>query len=66
MSKSLTKKRSVLLISGLDISKPGEYLDDTSSPSNQNFRLDRSILTKRNGTTLIGSIMGYTEPEVEE
>jgi hypothetical protein len=63
MSKSLTKKRSVLLVQGLDISKPSEYLDDTASPSNQNFRIDRSILTKRNGTTLVGSIMGYTEAE---
>lgn len=66
MSKTLTKKRTVLLIDGLDISKPGEYLGDTASPSNQNFRIDRSILTKRSGTTLVGSIMAYTEPEIEE
>ena len=63
MSKSLTKKRSVLLVQGLDISKPAEYLDDTSSPSNQNFRLDRSILTKRSGTTVVGAIIGVEIPK---
>jgi len=63
MSKSLTKKRSVLLVQGLDQSKPAEYLDDTSSPSNQNFRLDRSILTKRSGTTVVGAIIGVEIPE---
>jgi hypothetical protein len=63
MSKTLTKKRSVLLVQGLDVSKPGEYLNDTASPSNQNFRLDRSILTKRSGTTVVGDIMGVAEEE---
>jgi hypothetical protein len=55
MSKTLNKQRSILLTAGLDISRPGEYLDPIASPDNQNFRLDRSILTKRKGITQLGS-----------
>lgn len=64
MSKTLTKKRTVLLIDGLDLSKPAEYIGDTASPSNQNFRVDRSLLTKRSGTTVIGAQVGGTDKRI--
>jgi len=61
MSKTLSKKRSILLVEGLDISKPAEYLSETASPSNQNFRVDRSLLVKRTGTTQIGTVIGGSD-----
>lgn len=64
MSKTLNKKRSILLSEGLDISKPAEYLSDIASPSNQNFKLDRNILTKRSGSSVFGAIIGGTQTEI--
>lgn len=57
MSKTLLKQGSILLQAGLDVSKPGEYISESSSPSTQNFFVDRALLTKRPGTTLKGSAL---------
>lgn len=54
MAVTLQKKGSLLLIEGLDASKPGEYLSDSASPTTQNFFVDRAILTKRAGTVELG------------
>jgi len=67
MVKTLEKKGGILLLNGFDVSKPGEYISDNASPSNQNFLVDRSILTKRNGTTAFpsaGTAIGGTEKEI--
>lgn len=58
MSTTLLKKGSLLLIDGLDTSKPGEYLKDSASPSTQNFFVDRGLLTKRAGGSTLGASLG--------
>lgn len=57
MSVSLAKQSSVLLIEGLDASKPAEYLSSSASPNTQNFFVDRGLLTKRGGSTEKGSAL---------
>lgn len=55
MPPSLLRKGSLLLIQGIDSSKPAEYISDISSPYTQNFFVDRAIITKRAGTVGSGS-----------
>lgn len=45
------------MVNGLDVSKPAEYINDSSSPNTQNFFVDRDIITKRAGTTAKGSAL---------
>ena len=52
------KSGSILLIRGIDVSVPSEYLDDSSARNSENFRLSRGVLTKRYGSSLIGGIVG--------
>lgn len=55
MPITLQKRGSILLIEGLDISKPGEYISENAATFVQNFRVSRGLLTKRYGTILSGS-----------
>ena len=58
MPVTLQKQGSMLLIQGLDVSRPAEYISEISSPRTQNFFVDKGILTKRSGTTLYGTSLG--------
>lgn len=58
MSRTLLKKGSLLLIEGLNVSQPAEYIRNSSSPNTKNFFVDRDLLTKRAGTTELGSTLG--------
>lgn len=58
MTVSLLKKGAILLIEGLDTSKPAEYIGESASPNNQNFTVHREILTKRVGTIVSGVSLG--------
>lgn len=42
-------------INGLDVSKPGEFLDPRSTPNCQNVSIDRSVIAKRTGTSALGA-----------
>lgn len=57
MPQTLLKKGSLLLVEGLDTSLPGEYLKDNASPNTQNFFVDRALLTKRAGSSALGSTL---------
>ncbi len=57
MAVSLKKQGSLLLINGLDVSKPAEYISENASPNTQNFFVDRDLLTKRAGTTEQGDTL---------
>lgn len=52
------KAGTLLLVEGLDTSNPAEYISEQSSPSNQNFTVKSGVLTKRDGTTVVGTTMG--------
>lgn len=58
MSMTLQKQGSLLLIEGLDVSKPAEYISELASPRSENFFVDKGILTKRAGATLYGASLG--------
>ena len=49
---------SILLIEGLDISLPAEYISDSSSRESENFEISRGVLANRSGTIQLGSIVG--------
>lgn len=57
MPVTLLKKGSLLLIEGIDSSRPAEYIGESASPNVQNFFVDRAILTKRAGTTALGAAL---------
>jgi len=61
MAISTNKKGSVLLINGIDISTPAEYIDDSSARDSVNFELSRNVLAKRSGTTVIGVAISTTD-----
>lgn len=44
-----------LPIIGIDVSKPGEFLDQRSTPDCQNVEITRSVIQKRNGTVSVGA-----------
>lgn len=52
------KQGSILLIKGIDVSLPAEYIDPSSTRSCENFELSRGVLVKRSGTQQIGGIVG--------
>lgn len=64
MAVTLQKKGSVLLLQGLDLSKPAEYIGEQSSPDVQNFRVDRGLLAKRDGTVSKGGVISGTDLEI--
>ncbi|MBI4397415.1 MAG: hypothetical protein HY548_09985 [Elusimicrobia bacterium] len=49
------KSNILLPIVGLDVSKPGEFVDPQSTPNAQNMYITRNVLAKRLGTTALGS-----------
>ena len=51
------KKGSILLNKGIDVSKPAEYLDDSSLRNSINFEVKRNVTSKRNGETELGGIV---------
>lgn len=55
MPETLLRKGSLLLVHGLDVSSPAEYISDQASPNVLNFIVSRNLLKKRTGTTLKGS-----------
>lgn len=61
MPISLQKRGSILLIDGLDVSSPGEYISDNAATSVQNFRVSRGLLKKREGTTALGSAISTND-----
>jgi hypothetical protein len=44
-----------LPINGLDVSKPGEFLDARATPRCKNIQIDRSTIAKRPGTAELGA-----------
>jgi hypothetical protein len=55
---------SILLIKGIDISLPGEFIDDSASRNSENFEMSRGVLTKRVGTVQLGGVIGGTNKEI--
>ena len=49
---------SILLIKGINISVPAEFIDDSSARNSENFEVSRGVLTKRIGTVQLGGIIG--------
>ena len=58
MANNESKKGSILLINGIEIDKPSEYIDDSAARNSENFELSRGILTKRTGSIKLGGIIG--------
>lgn len=58
-------KGSILLIKGIDVSVPSEYLDDSSSVNSENFEVNQGILSKRSGTIKLGDVIGGTKSYLE-
>jgi len=52
-----TKTGGMLTIKGLDTSKPAEYIDEQSTPNVYNMTVNRSVIKKRVGSTLMGLTM---------
>ena len=57
-------KGSILLIRGIDISKPAEYIADNSARNSENFEVSRGVLAKRTGTIQLGDVIGGTDVEI--
>lgn len=55
MAKTLLKTGSLLLINGLDVSNPAEYISPQSASAGGNFSIHRGLLKKRAGTTAKGT-----------
>jgi hypothetical protein len=47
------KTGSVLLIQGIDVSKPAEYLSEQSCTNSLNFEVESALLKKRKGTSVV-------------
>ena len=58
------KVGSILLIQGLDNSKPAEYISDQACSNCQNFEVDEALLKKRNGTTVMDEVIDGTGIEI--
>lgn len=52
------KSNVALPIIGLDVGKPGEFIDARSTPDCKNIQIDRNVLGKRFGTTAVGASLG--------
>lgn len=64
MPESTLKQGALLLIAGIDTSKPAEYISAQSATNSHNFSIDKGILSKRYGTTLRGAIVGGSNNEI--
>lgn len=58
-----------LPIVGLDVGKPGEFIDSRSTPDCKNVQIDRTVLGKRFGTSAVGTslgerILGFAELQI--
>jgi hypothetical protein len=53
------KKGSVLLIQGLDVSKPAEFVSDQACTQCSNVEVIEGLLSKRVGETLLGGIYSF-------
>lgn len=67
---NLMRKRIPLPVYGLDVSKPGEFLDSRSTPDCENVAIEREVITKRLGSRTLGSAFSNGErvlsmPELE-
>lgn len=51
------KLGSILLIKGIDVSVPAEYISDESSRNSENFEVIRGVLTKRVGSLILGGLV---------
>jgi len=61
MPLALQKRGSILLIDGLDVSRPAEYISPNAASAVQNFKVARGLLTKREGTTAVGSAISTAD-----
>lgn len=52
------KQGGILTVSGLDVSKPSEYISPENTPNCQNIRVYRNVLKKREGTSVLGGALG--------
>ena len=64
MTRNYNKKGGILLLKGIDVSKPGEYIDSQSVRNSENFDISRSVITKRNGTSVVGDVSASTDLEL--
>lgn len=53
-----------MLVQGLDVSKPSEYISAQSASYLKNVSIDRSLLVKRYGTSARGAVIGGTDVEI--
>ena len=64
MAITRQKKGSILLIRGIDVSKPAEFIDDHSVVESENFEVTRQLIEKRAGTSELGATVGGTNVEI--
>lgn len=64
MPRTLSKKGSILLARGIDVSLPGEYIEDQSVTDAVNVNLDSGIISKRKGMTAVGETIGGTDLQI--
>ena len=60
----IKKTGGILTVEGLDTSKPAEYIDNRKTPDCQNIFIDRMVLAKRCGTTVMGGVITGTQKEI--
>jgi len=58
------KKGSVLLVQGLDVSQPAEYISDQACTECKNFEVVEALLAKRTGTSFVGKVIAGSEVEI--
>jgi len=58
------KTGSILSVAGMDVSRPAEYISERNTPNCQNMMVNRSILRKRYGLTLVGDQIAGTSKEI--
>ncbi len=64
MSRTNKKDGSILLVKGINVELPAEYLDDQSLRESINFEINRGLIRKRSGTTQLGDVIGGTGLEI--
>jgi hypothetical protein len=55
---------SILLIKGLNVALPSEYIDDSEARECENFEISRGVIAKRDGTVQLGGVITGTEVEI--
>jgi hypothetical protein len=64
MSRTNKKNGSILLVKGINVGLPAEYLDDQSLRESINFEINRGLIRKRSGETALGAVIGGTGLEI--